>query len=425
MTRAITPFDGRYRSSPWAPWMGVWLLIAALASTPGNGHEGSGTTEPAEVDPALIEQLRAIGYVDFMPVAEQDLARAGVTLHRADAAHPGYNLYSGRTAHEGLLLDMSGEVVHRWRHPALAGTWTHIEMLDNGDLFAIEKHGYLARLDWDSNLLWQVPLQVHHDVEIAPDGSVFVLNRGVLEVDSGFGKMPIADDVVTRISESGEVLETVSFHHMFADALRPRLRSAWWKRLFSGKDSLANTDFLHMNSIEYVDRDLRGLATRGTFLICSRDLGVIAFVDLTDERVVWSWGEGSLDGPHHPSVLPNDHLLVFDNGAERGWSRVIELDPATSEIVWEYRGDPPEAFYSKSRSGAQALPNGNVMVTEANRGRAFEVTRGGEIVWEFYSPDMIEHSSGETERATIYRMTRIEAPVVEALLARPAGGEAP
>jgi hypothetical protein len=259
---------------------------------------------------------------------------------------------------------------------------------------------------------------VHHDVEIGPDGSAFVLSREVLEVATDFGKMPIVDDVVTRISESGERNGTVSFYGMFAHALKSQLRRAWWKRLFSRDERLKDADFMHMNSIEYVDRDLGGLATRGTFLICSRDLGLIAFVDLTGQRVVWSWGEGVLDGPHHPSVLPNGHLMIFDNGAERGWSRIVELDPATSTIVWEYRGSPPEAFFSKSRGGARALPNGNVLITESNRGRVFEVTRAGEIVWEYYNPDLIESSSGETERGAIYRMTRIEAPVVDALLAK-------
>ena len=34
-------------------------------------------------------------------------------------------------------------------------------------------------------------------------------------------------------------------------------------------------------------------------------------------------------------------------------------------------------------SRCQRLPNGNTLITEADTGRVFEVTRKGEVVWEF------------------------------------------
>jgi len=42
-----------------------------------------------------------------------------------------------------------------------------------------------------------------------------------------------------------------------------------------------------------------------------------------------------LDGQHQPTMLPNGHIMVYDNGTRRGYSRVIELDPLSAEIVWE------------------------------------------------------------------------------------------
>jgi hypothetical protein len=35
---------------------------------------------------------------------------------------------------------------------------------------------------------------------------------------------------------------------------------------------------------------------------------------------------------------------------------------------------------------AQRLPNGNTLITESAFGRFFEVTREGEIVWEYVNP---------------------------------------
>ena len=48
-------------------------------------------------------------------------------------------------------------------------------------------------------------------------------------------------------------------------------------------------------------------------------------------------------------------------------------------------------FFSAFISGAQRLPNGNTLVCEGMTGRLFEVTREGEMAWEyvnpFYGPD--------------------------------------
>ena len=102
--------------------------------------------------------------------------------------------------------------------------------------------------------------------------------------------------------------------------------------------------------------------------------------------------------------------MIFDNGRERPYTRVIELNPVTEKIEWEYKGDPPQSFYSISRGGNQKLLNGNYLITESDKGHVFEVTRDGEIVWEFFNPDVTAIGE-ENKRAAIYRMMRIELPV--------------
>ena len=55
-----------------------------------------------------------------------------------------------------------------------------------------------------------------------------------------------------------------------------------------------------------------------------------------------------------------------------------------------------------------------------SKGRSFEVTRAGKIVWEFWNPDII--GSEKPTRAIIYRMTRYEKDYLEeGLLGTPAG----
>ncbi len=140
-------------------------------------------------------------------------------------------------------------------------------------------------------------------------------------------------------------------------------------------------------------------------------MNLILIIAPDSGRILWSWGPGILDWPHMPTMLQNGHILVYDNGAHRTYSRVLELDPVSREIVWEYRADPPEAFYSQTRGSSQRLANGNTLICESERGRVFEVTPEGEVVWEFYNPDL-----RKGKRRLIYRMERIPPEEVESWL---------
>jgi hypothetical protein len=78
--------------------------------------------------------------------------------------------------------------------------------------------------------------------------------------------------------------------------------------------------------------------------------------------------------------------MFFDNAGGDpacGASRILEIDPATQAIVWSYDGCTGPRFDSNIRGIQQQLANGNLLVTEATGGRVFEITREGQIVWEY------------------------------------------
>jgi len=164
----------------------------------------------------------------------------------------------------------------------------------------------------------------------------------------------------------------------------------------------------------------------------ARVLNVIAIIDKATGKIVWKVGPdftatpelrrlGQIIGPHNAQMIPKGlpgegNILVFDNGgyagygapnpgaptgmynALRDYSRVIEFDPVTLKIVWEYSmkaiGALPKIeghkFYSPYMGGVQRLPNGNTLITEAASGRSFEVTPAKETVWEFVNPFFYE-----------------------------------
>ena len=94
-------------------------------------------------------------------------------------------------------------------------------------------------------------------------------------------------------------------------------------------------------------------------------------------------------------------LIVFNNGSGRypSYSSVDIFHPpmqngtyvlqangtfGPNEPHWTW--NQGEAMYSGSISGAQALPNGNVLVTHGTQGTLYEVNRTGDIVWEYIGP---------------------------------------
>ena len=115
----------------------------------------------------------------------------------------------------------------------------------------------------------------------------------------------------------------------------------------------------------------------------------MGIVDKASGDFKGKWGPGEISHPHHPTYLDNGNILLFDNGFHRSqgtFSRVVEVNPATSETVWEFRGLPAISFYSQATSSAERLPNGNTMICEGTPGRMFEVTANKEIVWEYINP---------------------------------------
>ena len=102
-------------------------------------------------------------------------------------------------------------------------------------------------------------------------------------------------------------------------------------------------------------------------------------------------------------------ILIFDNGVERRHSRIVELNPASGSIEWQYVANPPESFFSNFRGSCQRLPNGNTLVCQGSNGRIFELTVENEIVWEYVSPHLgpVDPDAGRFGSTNIYRAYRV------------------
>ena len=92
-----------------------------------------------------------------------------------------------------------------------------------------------------------------------------------------------------------------------------------------------------------------------------------------DGKTIWRYPKSTRDG----WVLPNGHLLLaVSKGKDYPGGAVVEVT-RDGQTLFEWKGTQSEV------NTAQALPNGNIMVTEAGaKPRLLEINRDGKIVVE-------------------------------------------
>lgn len=331
---------------------------------------------------------------------------------------------------------------------------TRYGMQDYRDLIQVDWNG---RIVWRFNQYefiedpgeepqWMA--RVHHDYQregnpvgyftpgmdpMVEDGNTIVLSHKKTR-NPKISDKPLMDDVVYEVTWDGDLIwEWVCSEHFeefgFDEAARNILCRDPNMRPCDGGVG----DWMHVNAMSTLGPNRWHDAGDERFhpdniIMDGRETNIIWIVSKATGKVVWQVGPyydqslelktlGWIIGQHHAHMIPRGlpgegNILVFDNGGWAGYgspnpgsptgiknvlrdySRVLEFDPVTLKILWQYT--PHEAglvhptdsnrFYSPFISSAQRLPNGNTLITEGGGGRIIEVTRRHELVWEYISP---------------------------------------
>ena len=330
------------------------------------------------------------------PQTQRRITRLGVTAFDESKACPGYTLFAPMFGGGAVyLIDLQGNEVHKWQLPYPPGLYGYL--LPNGNLFYLGKApdnefmpfemwqnyrgGVMAEVTPNGDIVWEHRDQYHHHdarrtdsggaiylgIERVPDDLVSQVQGGV----AGTDEEGMWVDTIVEVDASGDTVWTWhAYEHLDLDTDRilwndPR---HYWT---------------HGNTISPLDD--------GRILISFRSLSTIGIINKRTGDFEWKLGYDVLAQQHDPNVLPNGNVLVFDNGPVRSeipmvYSRVIEVDPSTNEIVWEYTDRPMYNFFSPFISGARRLPNGNTQIAEGFTGRVFQVTPENEVVWEYVVP---------------------------------------
>lgn len=332
----------------------------------------------------------------------------GISRYNKEKAYNGLTLFVSGHAQKAFLISMEGQIMHEWHLP-FSKVWTNppqikfpasddqirfrkAHLYPNGDILTIytttrdTPWGYgLVKMDKSSQIIWKYAERVHHDVEVGSDGKIYTLIHEIVtdKIPGIKAKPPIIEDSIVVLSANGQELKRLSITGIF--------RNSDFFGVLKLLEPDQKGDVWHTNSVEVLDDQLADrfpFLKKGQVLVSMRNIDIIAVVDMDKEQVVWAT-RGPWHRQHDPDFLPNGNMLIFDNRGyygKGGLSRVIEFNPTTMEIVWQYTGDEKDIFYSWAKSSQQRLPNGNTLITESNAGRIFEVTRDKEVVWEFMSP---------------------------------------
>jgi hypothetical protein len=392
---------------------GLLLGLAACSEAPPPSASQTGAVDRETVHGAAPPRsLEALPYVDgtFDPAQE----KRGVLLHLPQKASAGLNLYCSRELGAALLLDMAGEIVHRWRFPSKGVD--HCEALPDGGVLGLVQDRAVVALDRSSKVLWTHRAEVHHGFHRQADGTLWVLARRPSSRPDLHPTLRVYDELLQVLDGDGRLLREHSLLDAWLASPYRFLLPEVADRTFPGARNEPVLDLLHANHVEVLDGALEArspLFARGNLLVSLRNLSAIAFLDPKAEQVLWVWGPNNLVYQHHPSLLPTGRILLFNNGVSE--SEVLEVDPVSSRVPWRYRAGSD--FFSATRGSCQRLANGNTLVTESNTGYVFEVTPTGEKVWEWANPLILPGG----KRAFVWRMTRLPL----GSLPFPAGAPAP
>lgn len=355
--------------------------------------------------------------------------KVGVTVNVAGEATPGLALYNpsgwgkryrkaarGKIFRVARLVDTDGNELRSWSSDFASDTkrgWATVRLVEDGSLYALNAREGFLKLSWDNELEWGTRGAYHHDFAIAEGGDVWVLTEQRRTVEISGNQVAILDNGISTITPDGVATErwwlydTLAKETFFQEHLEARVQMRLDKS--PGAD-LADKpmELIQANSIEILSRDV-GDWRAGDLLLSLGELDLVVVVG-PDGAHKWHWGAGELDRQHDATLLPDDHMLVFDNGFHRGTTRVLEIDPSDgNRIVWSW--PPPEGppFFSRIRGMAQKMPSGNVFIVNSHKGRTIEITPDGEVVWEFRSPDVLRGGI-----RLPFRMTKLEGKVLAA-----------
>jgi hypothetical protein len=439
------------------------LILACLASAamaqPRDGERRKPQRGP---EPGGLRNPNAtFGPEDIAAANRVGLNGQSVGLFKTSPqACPGYTLFAPKHHTLIYLMDNAGRAVHTWKSQYEPGQ--SVYLLENGHLLHCcftrnrgftrgGEGGRLEEFDWEGSLVWEFEYSTdqylsHHDVKPLPNGNVLVMAVEKKSLDqclaAGFDPRMLRDEQLfpefiievqpTRPQGGKIVWEWHVWDHLIQDRDRTKPNfgvvadhperidvncngrpvPAFWNHgnaiaynpaldqiMLSARGCNEIWIIDHSATTEQAAGSTGGKCGKGGDLLYRWGNPAACRRGTTDDRQLFQQHDAQWIPDGHPGA---GHILIFNNGLDRGYSSVEEIEPPTDssgryviesgkpfgprQPAWRYQAKNPTDFYSSEISGAHRLPNGNTLICAGVRGLFFEVTPAGETVWEYVNP---------------------------------------
>lgn len=289
--------------------------------------------------------------------------------------------FAGRDTISTLVLyDRDGREAHAWAvdyrqmdpdGPAPQNVFMHgLAVFEDGSIIVnFDVGNTLARVGPCGNVIWSIEGRYHHAVWRSYDDTIWTWRDDTLvQLD------PESAEILAEI----DLLEDVLKRHQLQGVLA--LHSAE-----NDNGLIMSFDPFHANHVAVLDPEMADAFPQfqaGDLLISLRELNLVGVIDPETTALKW-WSIGPWHRQHHPHFLPDGSILVYNNNMNFGASNIMRTRPDTGETEIVFEPTPEAPFYSWRRGKHQLTPNGNLLITESERGRVFMAAPDGRLVWEY------------------------------------------
>lgn len=342
----------------------------------------------------------------------------GLVTAEIERIEPGVTFVTGLFGDQlgARLYDADGTLLHQWpvdffkvAPDTMAFPFDALihgdALYPNGDIVVNLDGRGLLRVDACGQIVWQNREQSHHSIFVDEAGFIWTPVAAVAYTEPRLAAGRFHFDKVGKFDPANghKILEI--------DLVRTLLDASAEGLMWTNKPDLSDT--MHLNDVEILSSTMADRFpdfTAGDIMLSSRHFNQIWVLDSATHALKW-WQTGPMFGQHDPDFQPDGSITLFDNrplgepAAENhylgnmGGSRILRIDPRTRAFETLYQSTTGNAFYSPYRGKHQMLPNGNILITETDAGRVFEVTSGGEVVWSLvnaYDEDEVGWLMGAT-----------------------------
>lgn len=330
------------------------------------------------------------------------------------------------------------------------GTLLRTGNTNNATFTAGGKGGIIQKIDWSGNVTWNYTISnalecQHHDVKVLPNGNVLAIvwesktNTEAISQGRNPALVPatIWSEKIVEIQQTGAttgniVWEWHLWDHLIQefDNTKPNFGTVSSNPQLLNLNfgaSATNQDWIHLNSIDYNE-------TLDQILVSSHSFDEVWIIDHSTTTVqaathsggnsgkggdiLYRWGNPraynngtvanqKLFGQHNANWIKNgnpfvNQIMIFNNGNGRtggnystveiinppvnGYNYTATLPYLPTSISWIYNNGNTNSLYAQNISGAQQLPNGNVLICDGPAGTFFEVNSNGTTVWKYVNP---------------------------------------